>query len=56
VYRGVDRETYSCTPVCQRRVTLGDGDNYFKSVSDQANSLSSQASGTATASSNNKTP
>ncbi len=55
VYRGVDRETYSCTPVCQRRVTLGDGDNYFKSVSDQASSLSSQASGTAAAS-NGKAP
>jgi hypothetical protein len=53
VYRGVDRETYSCTPVCQRRVTLGDGDNYFKSVSDQANSLSSQASGAGSA---NKAP
>jgi hypothetical protein len=47
VYRGIDRETYSCTPVCQRRVTLGDGDTYFKSVADQANSLSSQASGAA---------
>jgi hypothetical protein len=44
VYRGVDRETYSCTPVCQRRVTLGDGDHYFKAVSDQANTLNSQAS------------
>ncbi|MGC2777961.1 MAG: pilus assembly protein N-terminal domain-containing protein, partial [Bradyrhizobium sp.] len=31
VYRGVDRETYSCMPVCQRRVTLGDGDSYFNS-------------------------
>ena len=49
VYRGVDRETYSCTPVCQRRMTLGDGDSYFKSVSDQANALSTQASGSATA-------
>jgi putative type II/III system pilus formation protein len=54
VYRGIDRETYSCTPVCQRRVTLGDGDKYFKAVSDQANSLSSQASGTAAA--NGKAP
>ena len=49
VYRGVDRETYSCTPVCQRRVTLGDGDTYFKAVSDQANSLNSQASGASAA-------
>jgi Flp pilus assembly secretin CpaC len=49
VYRGVDRESYSCMPVCQRRVTLGDGENYFKSTIDQAGSLSSQASGSATA-------
>ena len=47
VYRGIDRETYSCKPVCQRRMTLGDGDTYFKSVSDQANALNTQASGTA---------
>jgi len=49
VYRGVDRETYSCTPVCQRRVTLGDGDTYFKAVSDQASTLNSQASGASAA-------
>jgi len=47
VYRGGERETYSCMPVCQRRMTLGDADPYFKSVSDQANQLSSQAAGTA---------
>src|SRR6516164_6363134 len=47
VYRGVERETYSCMPVCQRRMTLGDADPYFKSVSDQANQLSSQAAGSA---------
>src|SRR6201993_2583100 len=47
VYRGVERETYSCMPICQRRVTLGDGDNYFKSAMDQAGSLSGQASGSA---------
>ena len=47
VYRGVERETYSCMPVCQRRMTLGDADPYFKSVSDQANHLSSQAAGSA---------
>jgi Pilus formation protein N terminal region len=43
IYRGVDRETYTCQPVCQRRATLGDGDTYFKSVMDQAGSLNSQA-------------
>jgi Pilus formation protein N terminal region len=44
VYRGVDRESYSCMPICQRRVTLGDGDTYFRSAIDQAGSLSGQAS------------
>ena len=47
VYRGVERESYSCMPVCQRRVTLGDGGEYFKAIMDQAGSLSSQASGSA---------
>src|SRR5437868_9032418 len=49
VYRGVERESYSCMPICQRRVTLGDGDNYFKSVMDQAGTLSNQASGSGAA-------
>jgi Flp pilus assembly secretin CpaC len=47
VYRGVERESYSCMPVCQRRITLGDGEAYFKSTMDQAGSLSSQAGGSA---------
>lgn len=49
VYRGVERESYSCAPICQRRITLGDGANYFKTAIDQAGSLSSQASGAAAA-------
>src|ERR1700719_1252996 len=49
IYRGVDRESYSCMPICQRRITLGDGENYFKSAMDQAGTLSSQASGSAAA-------
>jgi|SRR6185437_6148506 len=53
VYRGIERESYTCMPVCQRRVTLGDGDGYFKSAMDQAGSLSSQASGAANAKPNN---
>jgi len=32
-------------PICQRRMTLGDGDTYFKSVIDQSGSLAGQASG-----------
>jgi Flp pilus assembly secretin CpaC len=49
VYRGIERETYSCMPICQRRITLGDGESYFKSTMDQAGSLSNQASGSAAA-------
>src|SRR3974390_1041626 len=51
VYRGIDRESYSCMPICQRRVTLGDGDTFFKSAIDQAGNLSSQAGGTGAAAS-----
>lgn len=49
VYRGVERESYSCTPVCQRRITLGDGSSYFSSTLEQAGTLSNQATGNATA-------
>jgi Flp pilus assembly secretin CpaC len=49
VYRGVDRESYSCMPICQRRVTLGDGDTFFKSAMDQAGNLSGQATSSAAA-------
>ena len=42
VYRGVERESYSCMPICQRRVTLGDGESYFKAAIDQAGSLTAR--------------
>lgn len=47
VYRGVERESYSCTPVCQRRVTLGDAQAYFSTTLGQSGSLASQAAGSA---------
>ncbi len=47
VYRGIQRESYSCMPICQRRVTLGDSDSFFKAAMDQAGSLSNQASSAA---------
>lgn len=43
VYRGTERESYSCRPLCQRRVTLGDSEPYFKATMEQAGNLSSQA-------------
>jgi Flp pilus assembly secretin CpaC len=49
IYRGVERESYSCMPICQRRITLGDGDGYFKSTIEQAGSFASQASSSAAA-------
>ena len=52
VYRGAERESYSCMPVCQRRVTLGDSDTYFKSALDQSGTLSGQASNSARKSNN----
>jgi Pilus formation protein N terminal region len=47
VYRGIERESYSCTPVCRPRITLGDGEKFFKAALDQAGALSGQAAGAA---------
>jgi Flp pilus assembly secretin CpaC len=43
VYRGVERESYSCTPICQRRITLGDAQTYFSATLGQSGSLTGQA-------------
>ena len=43
VYRGVERETYSCTPDCERRITLGDSATYFQATIDQAENRSGKA-------------
>ena len=53
VYRGVERESYSCMPICQRRITLGDGEGYFKSTIDQAGTLSSSAGNASAAAKSN---
>jgi putative type II/III system pilus formation protein len=29
VHRGIERESYSCTPKCERRITLGDSPAFF---------------------------
>lgn len=36
VYRGVQRESYSCTPACERRITLGDSSEYFSTTLEQS--------------------
>ncbi|MEA2906186.1 MAG: hypothetical protein QOI12_3573 [Alphaproteobacteria bacterium] len=43
VYRGVERESYSCTPICERRLMLGDSPAYFDSVIAQIGSRTGQA-------------
>ena len=32
VYRGIERDTYDCTPKCEKRITLGDGSAFFDAV------------------------
>src|SRR5262249_19095193 len=45
VYRGVERESYSCTPLCERRVTLGDTPQFFEATLGQTGSRVGQAQG-----------
>jgi hypothetical protein len=45
VYRGVERESYSCTPWCERRITLGDSPGYFQATLGQTSVRDAQASG-----------
>jgi hypothetical protein len=43
VYRGVNRESYSCAPDCQRRITLGDAPDYFAQTLAQTATRAAQA-------------
>ena len=47
VYRGMERETYSCTPNCERRITLGDSATYFGATIGQSEARSGSAGGAA---------
>lgn len=49
VYRGVERESYSCTPNCERRITLGDSNAFFESTIAQTTARSGLAAGAAPA-------
>ena len=42
VYRGVDRESYSCMPKCERRITLGDSNEFFASALGQTGARTGQ--------------
>ena len=43
VQRGLDRESYSCTPNCQPSLILGDANKYFAEVGGQAGQRNSLA-------------
>jgi Pilus formation protein N terminal region len=43
VYRGGDRETYSCTPECSGRLTLGDTTEFFDKTLQQITTRNAQA-------------
>lgn len=43
VYKGVARESYSCSPECAPRATLGDDNKYFTETLGQTGNRNSQA-------------
>jgi hypothetical protein len=47
VYRGTDRQSYSCTPNCERQVMLGDSDAAFNAILGQTAARNGQAQGAA---------
>jgi hypothetical protein len=47
VYKGVERESYSCTPNCERRLTLGDGGAFFELTATQIGARNGLAQGAA---------
>ena len=48
VYRGLNRETYSCATECEPRITLGDTTAYFNETLQQSGARTSRAQGQAT--------
>ncbi len=45
VYRGVNRESYSCAPDCERRITLGDTPEFFEATISQTGMRNARAQG-----------
>ena len=43
VYRGVNRESYSCAPICERRITLGDTPEFFEATIAQTGTRNARA-------------
>jgi hypothetical protein len=49
VYRGVNRETYSCAPTCEPTISLGDSKAFFDTALNNARTRDGAASGGAAA-------
>jgi len=47
VYRGIERETYSCMPNCERRTTVGDSAGYFTANLNQVSTIGNLMQGSA---------
>lgn len=45
VYRGANRESYSCAPSCERRITLGDTKEFFDATIKQTGDRNDKALG-----------
>jgi hypothetical protein len=45
MYRGIERETYSCAKNCERRITLGDSAVYFAANLNAYSTYSAQSAG-----------
>lgn len=43
VYRGIARESYTCSPYCERRITLGDLPEYFEATIAETGNRNSRA-------------
>ena len=47
VHRGIEPNTYSCTPECSRRLTLGDAQGFFEATAGQIVARNALAAGAA---------
>jgi Flp pilus assembly secretin CpaC len=56
VYRGMAQETYSCTPRCERRITLGDAPEFFDATINQSGSRNLRAQGAGAAAPTGQAP
>jgi putative type II/III system pilus formation protein len=48
IYRGVERETWSCVPNCERSIMLGDSQTYFDTAVGQIGTRNGTSTGTGT--------